>query len=132
LVDSAEQRDRERVRSLSDRLFAELPDFPESNLKKARRVPVGGEDLVAIENLTTQLYEFDIPIGRHLRMSSGTPCGKPRLIRISRGSSEAFLAPGSRLSVGRLRLCVSVPGVVTPFSKRPAGSFLLGSSSAQA
>jgi hypothetical protein len=57
----------ERVRDLFDQLFAELPDSPESEVEKVRGVLVGGEFLVAIENLTTQLYEFDISIGSEAR-----------------------------------------------------------------
>jgi len=65
----SEQRNPERIRALFDQLFAELPDFPESEVEKVRGVLVGGEFLIAIENLTTQLYEFDIPIGTEARVT---------------------------------------------------------------
>jgi hypothetical protein len=42
----------ERVRGLFDQLFAVLPDFPDSEVEKVRKVLGGGEFLVAIENPT--------------------------------------------------------------------------------
>jgi len=65
------QRDPEHIRGLFDQLFAELPEFPESEIEKVKSVLVGGEFLVAIENLTTQLYELDIPIGGPARATLG-------------------------------------------------------------
>jgi len=56
------QRDPRRLRALFDRLFEELQAFPTAEVRKIELVLQGGEFLIALENLTTQLDELDVPV----------------------------------------------------------------------
>ena len=51
-----------RLRALFDQLFVQLTEFPSDEEHKVEQVLEGGEFLVALENLTTQLYELAVPL----------------------------------------------------------------------